>query len=183
MSRFLFVAGFFLATTVAFGQSSQTDSQTLRDLLAEIRSLRDDVRASTVANQRLQILVYRLQVEQEAVARVLHQVDDAKAKLSDLELRRNGVASRLKRLQDARDSSDNNATAQEVKDLEDSIASAKANLEILQNQEAQAQTIEMQAEEQLRIEQSKVNELEDRLSQQDKELENLTRPLAPGQQK
>jgi DNA repair exonuclease SbcCD ATPase subunit len=172
-----FVVGFLLATSVALGQSSQTDSQTLRDLLTEIRGLRQDLRASTVATERLQILVYRLQVQEQVVARVSRQVDDAKARLSDLESRRSSDAAALQRVQDMHD----NAAPGDAKSIEETIAQLKARLDRWQNQEAQAQTAESQAEDQLRIEQSRVSALEERLNQQDRELESFSRSLAGAQ--
>ena len=169
---------FFLAATAAFGQTSQTESQTLQALLTEVRGLREDLRANAVAAERLQILVYRLQVQQEATARALHEVDDAKSKLSDAESRTKTLATTLQRLQDARDE---NAPPSELKSVDDNIAGLKGRLEALQSQEQQAQATETQAEDQLRIEQSKVSELEDRLNEVDRALENVSHPSASQQ--
>ena len=147
MRRYSLVAvAFFLAATAAFGQSSQTDSQTLRALLTEIRGLREDFKATTVAAERLQILVYRLQVQQQATARAQHEVDDAKSKMADSESRRKNLAATLQRLEDARDE---NSSPADLKSLDANIAGIKSRLEAEQSQEQQAQATETRAEDQL----------------------------------
>jgi hypothetical protein len=55
---FLFGLGLILASTVSVGQTASPDSQTLQALLAEVRQLRKDLRTTTVASQRVQILLY-----------------------------------------------------------------------------------------------------------------------------
>jgi len=55
---------------IAAAQSNSTDSQTLQALLGEVRQLRQELRSSTVAAQRAQILIYRVQAQQGAVNRV-----------------------------------------------------------------------------------------------------------------
>jgi hypothetical protein len=59
--------GFLLSST--FGQTTPSESQTLQALLLEVRQLRQDLQTTTVAAQRAQILLYRLQGQEAAVAR------------------------------------------------------------------------------------------------------------------
>ena len=47
-----------LFSTTAFAQTNSNDSDTLKSLLSEVRLLRQDLRTTTVAAQRAQILVY-----------------------------------------------------------------------------------------------------------------------------
>jgi hypothetical protein len=61
--------GFLLSSTLCFGQTTPSESQTLQALLLEVRQLRQDLQTTTVAAQRAQILLYRLQGQEAAVAR------------------------------------------------------------------------------------------------------------------
>ena len=58
-----------LVWTTAFAQTNSSDSDTLKSLLSEVRLLRQDLRTTTVAAQKSQILLYRLQLQQGAVVR------------------------------------------------------------------------------------------------------------------
>jgi hypothetical protein len=62
--------GFLLSSTLCFGQTTPSESQTLQALLLEVRQLRQDLQTTTVAAQRAQILLYRLQGQEAAVARL-----------------------------------------------------------------------------------------------------------------
>lgn len=62
------VLGFLSFSTTCFGQTTTGDSQTLQALLSEIRLLRQDLQTTTIAAQRAQILIYRLQGQEAAVA-------------------------------------------------------------------------------------------------------------------
>ena len=65
----LFVVGLLFFSTACFGQTTPGDSQTLQALLLEVRQLRQDLQTTTIAAQRAQILIYRLQGQEAAVAR------------------------------------------------------------------------------------------------------------------
>jgi len=79
---FLLALGFLLASTISVGQTAPTDSQTLQALLVAVRQLRKDLQTTTVASQRVQILLYRMQLQQSAVARAQSRLDDVNAKLA-----------------------------------------------------------------------------------------------------
>jgi len=64
-------------STACFGQTTPGDSQTLQALLSEVRQLRQDLQTTTIAAQRAQILLYRLQGQEAAVARASQRIDEA----------------------------------------------------------------------------------------------------------
>lgn len=72
---------------IAAAARSQTasDSQTLQALLAEVRQLRHDLRTTTVAAQRAQILIYRVQAQESIVRRLQERVDDTRSKLAQVQ--------------------------------------------------------------------------------------------------
>src|SRR5258708_652133 len=93
MHRWLFsIVGPLLIATPAFGQTSATDSQTLQALLAEVRQLRHDLQTATVATQRVQIALYRLQRQEEAVARATKTFNDARSRLGNVVSNRKNMA-------------------------------------------------------------------------------------------
>src|SRR5713101_991202 len=66
-----------LVSSPALGQTNSKDSQTLQALLTEVRQLRQDFEASTLVTQKMQVLLYRLQIQNTTVARLSRSVEDA----------------------------------------------------------------------------------------------------------
>src|SRR5450432_1558504 len=60
----LLALGYLLSSTACLGQSAPGDSQTLQALLSEVRQLRVELRTTTIAAQRSQILIFRLQAQE-----------------------------------------------------------------------------------------------------------------------
>src|SRR5215471_3205246 len=77
-------------------QNSAADSENLKALLDEVRQLRRELQTTAVATQRAQILLYRLQLQDAAVARAARQVEEARGKLADIAARRQRVALNIK---------------------------------------------------------------------------------------
>src|ERR1700719_3128229 len=94
MKRLSFLPLALLFVSTAFAQTNPADSDTLKALLTEVRQLRQDLRTTTVAAQRAQILVYRTQAQESVVRRLQERVDDARSKLAQIQ-------SELKRLTQA----------------------------------------------------------------------------------
>ncbi|HYL10603.1 MAG TPA: hypothetical protein VEU31_07690 [Candidatus Acidoferrales bacterium] len=165
----LVLLALLLVATPALGQTSSPDSQTLRALLEEVRQLRQDLQNITVAAQRAQILVYRLQVQQGAVTRASQRLDDARAKLEAVQAQRKRDAAQIKRYEEfLRENTGNSADS---KQIEDWLPRGKADLEALANQEQERQAKESECEDQLKIEEAKLNELQGLLDELDASLE------------
>ncbi len=73
-----------LVSPTAFAQTVPTDSDTLKALLVEVRLLRRDLQTTTVAAQRAQILVYRVQALESVVRRMQERIDDTRSKLAQI---------------------------------------------------------------------------------------------------
>jgi chromosome segregation ATPase len=169
----LFVLGFLVFSTSCFGQTTPGDSQTLQALLTEIRLLRQDLRTTTVAAQRSQILIYRLQGQEAAVARASQRLDEAREKLVRIQDERKHVAAEVKRTEDFVSNTENPATQR--KELENRLSELKARLETLESDEQQYQSREIEAQQQLRAEEVRLSDLRDELDRLDKTLENTSR--------
>lgn len=159
--RFCFLAILLIATTAAaVGQTASSDTQTLKALLAEVRQLRHDLQTTAATTQRVQIILYRLQLQQQTVARANQHLSDTRIKLSDSEHRKNDMEMGLKQTETTISSSQNPA---EVEHAQEVLPVMKSRLEFSESEEQQAQSQEAEDEEQLRTEQAKLDELNDLL--------------------
>src|ERR1051326_5517828 len=97
--------GFFLtivmlASSFVLGQSSTRDTQALESLVKELRQLRQDLVTTTVAAQRVQIVLYRLQGQETAVQRAAQRRDLARDRLTDTETQIKRVTAEIQRTED-----------------------------------------------------------------------------------
>jgi len=115
----LFVLSSLVFSTACFGQTTTGDSQTLQALLSEVRQLRQDLQTTTIAGQRVQILIYRLQGQETAVARASQRLDEAREKVARIQDQREHVVAEVKRFEDSLSGTVNPATQR--KDIEQGV--------------------------------------------------------------
>ena len=142
----------------------------MQALVAEVRQLRKDLQTTNGYALKAQILLYRLQAQEETVARVSQHLNDERSKLAETQRRRGDVTASIKRIEQALDNTE--ISPADRKEFEREISAEKARLESLTAEEQQRQTAEMEAEEQLRTEQAKLAALEDRMDRLEKQLDN-----------
>lgn len=164
----LLVLGLSLISAPGLGQSPSNDSQGMQALVAEVHQLRKDLQTSNGYALKAQILLYRLQLQQAAVAHLLERLSDARLRLADMQRHRTEIAATLKRFEESLDNTDISPEAR--KQIQYEISGNKTELENLATEEQQRQTTEMEAEEQLRTEQAKLGALEDRVDRLEKDL-------------
>ena len=146
----------------ALGQQARSpDAQTLEALLTEVRALRQELRVSLNRAQNTQILLARLQIQEGVITRAADRFNQARQKLSDTQIHEKELGLEQKRLEEASPSTD----PQEQSDLLDKINHIKSDLELTSRLAHEQQTAEIQAEEQLREEQDKLNRMEDQLDE------------------
>lgn len=172
-STLLFL-GILVSSLACHSQARQDDSQTLRDLLSEVRQLRQDLQTTTIAAQRAQILIYRLQGQEAAVARSSQRLTEARDQLARVRDAREHTASEIKRDEELADNTENPPAGAKRKELEAVLAQHKSRLESLQNEEQQKQAQEIDAEQQLRAEEDKLSNLHDQLDRLEKALANAS---------
>ena len=158
----LLILAALLSSTAAFGQAASKDSETLEALLAEVRQLRQDLQTTTVTVQRAHIILYRLQAQEGVTARASQRVDDTRQKLTETQSNRKNMTAQIKQLQEMHNRTDNPA---ESKNFEAALSNFKARLEALGDEEQQRMTRQIEAEEQLRVEQAKLSALQSQLEQ------------------
>ena len=168
MRQWLILFAALIITSIpAMPQNSSSDSQTLRDILSEIREMRHDLQKTTVAGQRVQIALYRLQVQDAAVARASKTAEEAHAKLNEITAERKQVALFIEHEQSLMESGGPVDSKRK-----EQVAAFKAELEQLDKDEPQWQSRAADADAQLAREQSKLENLRTLLDELDVTLQN-----------
>lgn len=167
----LLILSFVLVSVSLRAQTSPSDSQTLQALLAEVRQLRKDLQSTTAAVQRAQILFYRLRVQEATVARASQRLDETRSKLAQTQSERKKLATDIKHSEDFVGNEQNPPA--DRKQIEDLLPQLKAKLESLASEEQQRQSDEIEAQEQLRAERTKLSELQEQLDRLQNALEHL----------
>jgi chromosome segregation ATPase len=154
-----------LLGTMAHGQTDPLDSQRLQTLVDEVRQLRQDLKSMAAASARAQILLFRLQIQEGVMSRAQQRLDDARTKLSEAQAGNKQQTATIKRMEDNLASGKNEA---EQKQLEQVLSEFKRRLETMASEEESRQARVTECEEQLRLEQAKLSDLEGELDQLDK---------------
>lgn len=166
----LVLPSLLLISMPLFGQSTPSDSQTLQALLAEVRQLRHDLQTTTVAAQRAQILIYRVQAQESVVRRMQERVEEARSRLAQVHVEQNNRVASIKQIEEKKGRSETSPT--EKKDLEDVLTQIKARFDADANKEAEIQATITDAEDRLRMEQAKLDGLQEQIDRLDKTLES-----------
>jgi chromosome segregation ATPase len=165
----LAVLSLLLFSSSALGQAAPAESPTLLALLAEVRQLCQDLQTSAIAARKAQILIYRLHVQEEAVAHASQRLEEAKSSIEQLRARRRYQEFQIKQYEGMKDRDENDA---QRKQFEDAITQLKAQMEALASEEQEAQMKEMDLEQQSRTEQAKLGQLQDELDRLDQAVMN-----------
>lgn len=174
MRRLFAITAVVICCITALSQSTPAaDSQTLKAVLEEIRLLRQDLQTTTVAAQRVQIVLYRLQLQDAAVSRTANLVKESQSKLAEFATERTRVSAEMERAGQQRDVTQD---LHERKVIEDELLpQLKQHLERIAHDEEQWQAKNNDAEGQLKIEQTKLDALNNLLDELDRALQNVGR--------
>lgn len=162
-----------LTSTFISAQSTSRDTESLQSLVKELRLLRQELVTTTVAAQRVQIVLYRLQGQQTAVQRAAERNNLTRDRLSDTESQIKMRTAELQRYEELVPQAQSESQRKEVQ--EQVLPHLKADLEGLRHLQQQQQADESQSEEQLRAEQAKLSDLENFLDKLDKSLADAGR--------
>jgi hypothetical protein len=165
------LAALFLAVSNAICQTPAKEPDTIQALLTEVRQLRQDIEAMTVASQRVQIALYTLQMQDAALTRSTQRADNARNKCSGAEGNRSHITESIQRFERALASA--KLSEQETRDFQSGLAQSKTELEQANLAVQSCQVAESEASSQLRTDQAKMSDLQDRIERLDKVLEKL----------
>jgi len=149
------VGGFLFAE----GSQPRVEGSTADALLAEVRALRAEVTQVTSAGIRTQVLVARLQLQEQRVLNAARQLAEAQKELATVQGRINGERARVWQLEDAA----SRAMGQGRTVYQQAIAEAGTQIEQLQSQAVQLQAREKELLRAVSDEQFRWTELIDRL--------------------
>ena len=166
-------AAFALVIVTAAGaQTASPDTQALQALVLEIRQLRQDLQATTLVTQRVQIVLYRLQTQTALVTGAASRLEDARTSHGKAQSDTRVVADQIVQMEEF---IKNIQDPKERKDREAGLPGSKATLEQMRAVEQRLQSREIDAETQYRAEQGKLADLQDQLDRLDKLLDSFTR--------
>ena len=169
--RKLAFAVMLFAVSDGLCQTPAKEPDTLQALLIEVHQLRQDIEAMTVASQRVQIALYALQMQDAAVARAAQRLDSARDRRSGAEANRDHTASVIQGLEGKLASG--TLAESDAKEVKEALPQMRGQIE---GQTAEVQTLqaaEAEASSQLRSEQAKLGDVQDRIERLDKTLEKL----------
>lgn len=161
-----------LVVTNGLCQSPPKENDTLQSLMAEVHQLRIDIEIMTVASQRVQIALYKLQIQDAALARAAQRADGLHDRCMRAEDARQHTAANVQRIDNAPTSS--SAQESQTKNLQSQLAELKGMLDT-QTAESQAcQAAEAEASGQLQKEQGKLAEVQDLVDRLDNTLQKVS---------
>jgi|SRR6516165_1253487 hypothetical protein len=160
-------------SSLAASAQSASDCQGLQAIVSELRQLRQALQTSNALVTRAQIALYRLQRENEALARAMQRVADARSNVAKAESGKNQKTLEMDEGRAASTHTDNAKAQQIFEEVE--LPKLKAELELLQKQEHQARAEKAEAEQQFRDEQNKLDGLNDLLDRYNAALEDVGR--------
>src|SRR5262249_37192676 len=148
---------FFLLHAAALSQTKTTDSQTLQALLEEVRLLRHDLQTSNAMIARAQIALYRLQRQDQTLLHAQQRLSEARLRVAQA-----GSDREKKNIQieNAKSATRQNEAPDAQRHFEEVVLpDLQSELALLRRQEQQARAQEAEAEQQVREEQTKLDEL------------------------
>jgi hypothetical protein len=157
--RAVFTSFFLFALAVTgFGQDRESDSQTLHQILIEIRGIHEDVRRT----ESTQILLTELEMQQSVVNRATESADNARSRLLDIQRDQKLAESELEHAEDNRSRA---SKPDEQKHFDDEIERLKGNIATLKIEESGRATTLQQMEQRLQTAQDSLQDIEKELNE------------------
>jgi chromosome segregation ATPase len=152
----------FLTLAIKTAPAGELDAQTM---LEEIRALRLDLRNTAATIQRVQIMMYRLQAQSALLWKATERLEMARGQCKQAQEQQKSTAVQIEQMR-----KQGSQTGVDPKNIEQVIFQLQANTEMWASQAQQCQGEQADAEAQFRVEQAKMNELENQLEQLDRVL-------------
>ena len=169
----MFRAAFALVIVSAAGaQTTSPDTQALQALVTEIRQLRQDLQATNIVTQRVQIVLYRLQIQAALVTGAASRLEDTRTSLGKAQAETKRVSALVPQ---AEEEVRNTQDPAQRKSKEENLIQIRIYLERCAADEQRLQSREIEAQTQNRAEQGKLADLQDQLDRLDKLLDSLSR--------
>jgi len=166
-----------MARTIAFLlfaaclRAQSADATLTQTLIAEIRALRQDLEATNVTSQRVQIALYRLQSQTSIVNTAEQRLDTARTRRAETENVQRSLAAQLQQGEEMSRSANTDRNRQ----IAEELPRVKTARESMGVELAARRGAESEAESQLRTERARLADLQSLLDRLDKALDELAR--------
>jgi hypothetical protein len=164
----IFAAVFLAAPLRGQTPANTSDPRTLQALIEEVRSLRRDLQTTSATVQRMQILLYRVRNQMEVVSQARQRHDQAQAMLAQSRNQREYALNQIKEQQAMLE---NTQDSERRKELEQAMEATKQWIARADQFESDAQMKESDSANDFRLEQGKLNELQEQLDRLDRKLD------------
>ena len=154
----------------AFGQAS--DASLTQTLIDEIRGLRQDMEANNLAVQKVQILLFRLQVQTAIASGAQQRLEAAQARLAETDGQYQALAAQVKTFEEMTSGPIDSAQKAEA---QATLPRARAGLESLSAEASARRAAAAEAEERVRAAETRLAELQTVLDRLDKSLDEMSR--------
>ena len=156
-----------LSVLPSLGQENQTDSQTLRAILVEMRGLHNDVRLS----ETTQILLAELEIQQTSVNRAMQRRDNIKSTVAQVQAQQKNIATQLAQFEERDKTSIDPTQKGQLTQMQDQL---KSSLAAMKAQDQDRANDLLDAESALRKEQDSLAAIRDQLNDVVKKLQPVT---------
>jgi hypothetical protein len=136
-------------------------------LVNEVQQLRKDLRNITALAQRTQIAIYRLQAQSAVFDRASQAFDQMRDRCTQQQSQQRLIAAQIERAETQKRAAQNTSDRETADEM---LGAARNYSEIFSSEMSRCQTELTDAESRLRLEQAKMNELQDQLDRLDREL-------------
>jgi hypothetical protein len=173
--RCIFVVAMLAIRFSATAQTTEPERQTLQALLVEVQQLRAAIERSTLLGTRTQIAMQRIQMQEARTTRLSQDLDRVRREVTDLDRMKTETAVHLRAMEaQLSQATDPNGRLR----LEEEVKRVKIRLEQLAVEEPHTRAREADLANQVQAEQSRLTELQDRVSAMERVLDtaigNLT---------
>ncbi|HXA48653.1 MAG TPA: hypothetical protein VNV86_00045 [Candidatus Acidoferrum sp.] len=159
----------------SFAQAPLQDAQVTQALLTEVRQLRQDLQTTAATIQRVQLIMFRMQMVSGTLNRATQRVDDARNRCNYVQPQRKMLTVQIEQAENRQKTAQNPAGPR----LAEEVARLKGNLEMLAVQEQQCQTALIDAEKPVPRrtgqEQAKMIEVQSQFDNLERALAEITR--------
>ena len=170
MRTIIFLVALF-AASAGLCQTPVKEADTIQSLLVEVRQLRQDIAAMTVASQRVQIALHALQMQDAAVARDRERRDNARNRCSGIEGNRQHTAADIQKLEGSLASG--TLPENDARMIRERLTEIKSSFDAQTAELQSCQAAESEASGQFQSDTAKLSEVQDRIERLDKSLEKM----------
>jgi hypothetical protein len=155
-------------------QSQESERQSIPALMSEVHQLRLAIERSTLLGTRMQISLQRIQMQELRTSRISQDHERLRKEAADMQM---GYATAASRLKNDEEQLTQTTDPKERKNLEEVVKRTKLDLEAMAARQQQTQAREAELAVQVQSEQGRLAELNERVNQMERALDEALRQI------